>query len=159
MKQRSLASAPTAKRGSQVLRSLSSEGRASILRCLASLLQEREADIMAANERDLQEAATLSAPLRSRLSLSPSKLTSLADGLRQLATDVVSQDAVGEVVGRVLVGEGLELARTRVPLGVVLVVFESRPDCLPQVGLFWNPSLPTVGDSVEGCSLAVRMEV
>ena len=46
---------------------------------------------------------------------------------------VVSRDIVGEEVERVLVGEGLELVKRKVPLGVVLVVFESRPDCLPQV--------------------------
>ena len=42
-------------------------------------------------------------------------------------------DTVGEEVERMKVGEGLELVRRRVPLGVVLVVFESRPDCLVQV--------------------------
>ena len=42
-------------------------------------------------------------------------------------------DMVGEEVERMKVGEGLELVRRRVPLGVVLVVFESRPDCLVQV--------------------------
>lgn len=46
---------------------------------------------------------------------------------------VVSCDVVGEEVERVKVGEGLELVCRKVPLGVVLVVFESRPDCLPQV--------------------------
>ena len=48
---------------------------------------------------------------------------------------VVSCDVVGEEVGRMKVGEGLELVRRKVPLGVVLVVFESRPDSLPQVRL------------------------
>ena len=42
-------------------------------------------------------------------------------------------DVVGEEVERMKVGEGLELVHRRVPLGVVLVVFESRPDCLVQV--------------------------
>ena len=88
---------------------------------------------MVANERDLREATSLSPPLRSRLSLSPSKLASVARGLQQLAGGMVSRDVVGEEVGRVLVGGGLELVRRRVPLGVVLVIFESRPDCLPQV--------------------------
>ena len=46
---------------------------------------------------------------------------------------VVSCDIVGEEVERLEVGEGLELVRRKVPLGVVLVIFESRPDCLPQV--------------------------
>ena len=40
---------------------------------------------------------------------------------------------VGEEMEKMKVGEGLELVRRRVPLGVVLVVFESRPDCLVQV--------------------------
>ena len=48
---------------------------------------------------------------------------------------VVSCDVVGEEVRRIKVGEGLELVRRKVPLGVVLVIFESRPDCLPQVRL------------------------
>ena len=122
-----------ARQGGRVLQSLSSEQRAAILCKLASLLLEREADIMVANERDLREATSLSPPLSSRLSLSPSKLASVARGLEQLAGGVVSRDVVGEEVGRVLVGGGLELVRRRVPLGVVLVIFESRPDCLPQV--------------------------
>lgn len=57
----------------------------------------------------------------------------MAEGLRQLAEGVVSCDVVWEEVGRVVIGEGLELVQRKVPMGVVLVVFESRPDCLPQV--------------------------
>ena len=76
---------PAARRGSQALQGLSSVQRASILQCLASLLVERETEILAANERDLAAAKDLSGPLRSRLSLSPEKLASLSHGLRQLA--------------------------------------------------------------------------
>lgn len=125
------------------------------------MLVEREEDIIAANKRDLEAATELSPPLRSRLSLSSEKLASVAKGLHKLAgtrssryclvsdvhniygffpEGVVSCDVVGEEVVRVKVGEGLELVCRKVPLGVVLVVFESRPDCLPQV----RPSLSCV---------------
>jgi delta-1-pyrroline-5-carboxylate synthetase len=78
-------------------------------------------------------ATSLSAPLRSRLQLSRPKLHGLSEGLRQLARDIVSHDNVGEAIRKTLVGEGLTLVQQKVPIGVLLVIFESRPDCLIQV--------------------------
>uniref|UniRef100_A0A6Q2ZCK2 Delta-1-pyrroline-5-carboxylate synthase n=1 Tax=Esox lucius TaxID=8010 RepID=A0A6Q2ZCK2_ESOLU len=101
---------------------------------LADLLTEKKEEILSANKRDLEAAASsgrLSQPLLARLSLSSSKLNSLAIGLRQIA--ISSRYSVGQVLRRTRVANNLELEQITVPIGVLLVIFESRPDCLPQV--------------------------
>ncbi|XP_043239099.1 delta-1-pyrroline-5-carboxylate synthase-like [Amphibalanus amphitrite] len=122
-----------ARRGSRVLQSLSWQERANVINTLASLLESRCADIIAANEVDLKKAKAenLSEAMQARLKLTPAKLADLATGLRQIAADGRRQ--LGRVLRRTQLASGMELRQVTVPLGVLLVIFESRPDCLPQV--------------------------
>ena len=73
----------------------------------------------------------LAAPMIARLIVSASKLESLTDGLRQIAAS--SHENVGRVLRRTKLADGLMLKQVTVPIGVLLVIFEARPDCLPQV--------------------------
>jgi len=125
--------AENARQGSRALQGLRPEERASCIRTLAELLISRQSEILAANSKDLAEAtkAGTAQPLINRLSLSPSKLKSLAAGLNQIAE--TSLENVGRVLRRTKLADSLELTQITVPIGVLLVIFESRPDCLPQV--------------------------
>eukprot|EP00069_Balaena_mysticetus_P008654 bmy_19754T0 len=121
-----------ARSGGRLLATLDPEQRAEIIHHLADLLTDQRDEILLANKKDLEEAeGRLAAPLLKRLSLSTSKLNSLAIGLRQIAAS--SQDSVGRVLRRTRIARDLELEQVTVPIGVLLVIFESRPDCLPQV--------------------------
>ena len=94
----------------------------------------RQEHILAANQRDLdaaQRAGNLASSLVSRLLLTPSKLDTLATGLRQIADG--SYDVLGRVLRATQVAHNLELRQVTVPIGVLMVIFESRPDALPQV--------------------------
>ncbi|XP_008549412.1 delta-1-pyrroline-5-carboxylate synthase [Microplitis demolitor] len=122
-----------ARLGSRLLQALKPEERASCINVLADLLETHQNDILSANAKDLEEATKsgLAKPLLLRLSLSPSKLKSLSSGLRQIADESLTN--VGKVLRRTQISDGLELKQITVPIGVLLVIFESRPDSLPQV--------------------------
>uniref|UniRef100_A0A2P2HYH1 Delta-1-pyrroline-5-carboxylate synthase-like n=1 Tax=Hirondellea gigas TaxID=1518452 RepID=A0A2P2HYH1_9CRUS len=125
--------AKNAKKGSRILQSLTPAERSSIINKLAGLLVSRESDILEANRKDIEEAhqSSLTPALTSRLTLTPSKLQDLADGLKQIAVD--SLTILGKVQKRTKIAEGIFLKKITVPIGVLMVIFESRPDCLPQV--------------------------
>ncbi|XP_061693251.1 delta-1-pyrroline-5-carboxylate synthase-like [Syngnathoides biaculeatus] len=123
-----------ARHAGRTLASLLPEQRGEIICSLAELLTEKKDEILSANKRDMEIATSsgrFSQALIDRLSLSTAKLNSLAIGLRQLA--VSSRDSVGRVLRRTRIANNLELEQITVPIGVLLVIFESRPDCLPQV--------------------------
>lgn len=125
--------AEEARTGSRTLQALRPEERASCINTLADLLESRQKEILEANRKDLEaaEKTGLAKALLSRLSLTPAKLKSLSSGLRQIANDSLTN--VGRVLRRTKLAEGLELRQITVPIGVLLVIFESRPDSLPQV--------------------------
>uniref|UniRef100_A0A8B9JKM5 Delta-1-pyrroline-5-carboxylate synthase n=1 Tax=Astyanax mexicanus TaxID=7994 RepID=A0A8B9JKM5_ASTMX len=123
-----------ARTAGRTLASLLPEQRSEIIYAMADLLTEKREEILSANKKDMELALNsgrMPAAMLKRLSLSSSKLNSLAIGLRQIA--VSSQDSVGRVLRRTRVANNLELEQITVPIGVLLVIFESRPDCLPQV--------------------------
>lgn len=126
------------------LAALSGGERSALLEGLAAALEDpaRRAPVAAANAEDLaaaREAAArgeLADALVDRLGLDEEKLVSLIAGLRQLAA---RPELVGRVLERRELDDGLLLERVSSPLGVVAVVFESRPDALVQIaGLSWK---------------------
>jgi len=125
--------AKNARSGSRKLNSLAPEDRAEIIRHLATSLLSNEREIMEANEKDLTAAKArgVTGPMFDRLALSRSKLESLCTGLMQIADS--SYDNVGKVVRRTRISDSLEVVQKTVPIGVLMVIFESRPDALPQV--------------------------
>ncbi|KAH8239031.1 hypothetical protein KR032_000086 [Drosophila birchii] len=125
--------AENARTGSRQMQALTPAQRASAVNTLADLLVSREKFILDANAKDLAEAQKngLAKPLLSRLSLNAAKLKNLSVGLKQIAED--SHKNVGRVLRRTRLADQLELKQVTVPIGVLLVIFESRPDSLPQV--------------------------
>lgn len=122
-----------AREGGRVLQTTTPNQKHLIITKLANLLLERQRDILDANSKDIEMAnkSGLESTLVSRLVLSERKLHTLYEGLKQIADQ--SSDIVGRVVRRTLLADGLELKQVTTPIGVLLVIFESRPDCLPQV--------------------------
>lgn len=125
--------AENARTGSRQMQALSPEERASAVNTLADLLIRKHDIIMEANAKDLIEAQKngLAKPLLSRLSLNSAKLKNLSIGLKQIADS--SHRNVGRVLRRTRLANNLDLTQVTVPIGVLLVIFESRPDSLPQV--------------------------
>ena len=109
------------------------EQRTAALVALATILQERAGEILSANLVDcaVAEDSGLSPTLLSRLRLNPIKLETLRDGLLSLAS---SPDPVGQPIRRTSLDEDLILTQVMSPIGVLLIIFESRPDAVIQIG-------------------------
>ncbi|WP_392562546.1 glutamate-5-semialdehyde dehydrogenase [Orbus sturtevantii] len=94
---------------------------------IADLLEQKSESILAANQRDIQNAQdnALSAAVLDRLLLTGDRLISIANDVRKVA---MLTDPVGEVIDGSILGSGLKLQRHRVPLGVIGVIYEARPN-------------------------------
>jgi glutamate-5-semialdehyde dehydrogenase len=116
-----------AKRAARELGSVETEAKDAALAVVARLLIERTGEILEANAADLadQRAAGLSQALRDRLTLDAGRVAAMAEGVR---TVEALEDPVGEELERKRLVSGLELRKLRVPLGVVAVVYEARPN-------------------------------
>lgn len=114
------------------LQALPHEVRQNILCAIANALLERKDEMLAANSLDLAAAEQdgLGLVLKKRLKLTDEKLETLAFGLRQLAD---MPDPLGVVKSKRELADGLELSQITVPIGVLMVIFESRPDSMPQI--------------------------
>lgn len=114
------------------LQSLSYQDRKTILYAVADALSEREEELLSANKKDLDAAAVdkIDAPLLGRLKLTKEKLATLATGIRQIADQ---PDPLGVVKSKRELAEGVVLSQITVPIGVLMIIFESRPDSMPQI--------------------------
>jgi glutamate-5-semialdehyde dehydrogenase len=120
-------SCAAAKRAARELAGAPTAARDAALAATARLLEERAGEILAANEGDLadERAAGLTEPLRDRLTLTPARVAAMAEGVRVVAA---LADPVGEELERKTLQNGLDLRKVRVPLGVIAVVYEARPN-------------------------------
>jgi len=117
----------SAKRASRVLARADTATRDRALARLADLLGERSAEVLEANAADLadERALGLTDALRDRLTLTEERVAAMADGVRAIAA---LPDPVGEELDRRTLPSGLDLRKVRVPLGVVAVIYEARPN-------------------------------
>jgi glutamate-5-semialdehyde dehydrogenase len=116
-----------AKRASHRVAQLDTATKNASLEAIATELEARLAEILEANAGDVEEgrAAGLDAALIDRLSLDSERVQAMADGVRDI---VALPDPVGEELESRTLPNGLELRKVRVPLGVVAIVYEARPN-------------------------------
>lgn len=124
--------AVAARESSRRLQAISSHDRKKILLDIADALEANEKLIKTENEADVTTAqqAGYEKSLIARLALKPGKISSLANSIRVLAN---MEDPIGRILKRTELADGLVLEKTSSPLGVLLIVFESRPDALVQI--------------------------
>jgi glutamate-5-semialdehyde dehydrogenase len=117
----------SAKRAARLLAQADTSLKDAALQAIAVALEERAAEVLEANERDMQAAREADIPdaLLDRLYLDERRIAAIASAVRQIAA---LADPVGEVIDGRRLPNGLDVRKVRVPLGVVAVVYEARPN-------------------------------
>lgn len=105
---------------------LSTDRKNEALEAMAAALMENEAEILAANALDLEAAkGSVSDVMLDRLQLTPARIAGMAQGIR----DVVKlPDPVGKLLEEYVRADGLKIQKTAVPMGVIAIIYESRPN-------------------------------
>jgi glutamate-5-semialdehyde dehydrogenase len=126
--------ARAAKRAAIVLGAADTQRKNAALAAVADALARRAADIAAANAEDVRRAREiqLAAPLLKRLTFDESKVATAVAGIRSL---IGLPDPVGQTLRAMELDQGLELYQVSCPIGVIGVIFESRPDALVQISM------------------------
>ena len=124
--------AAKAREASYSMAVLTREQKDNALKAIADALNSEKDRIIAANAEDLAnaEAADLEKPLIKRLKFADAKIADVTDGILSLMT---LEDPVGKQTLHTTLDDGLELYRVTCPIGVIGVIFESRPDALVQI--------------------------
>lgn len=119
--------AKAARAASRKIAACSSGRKDEVLRRIAAKIEEKAAYIKDENKKDLERAKQmeLSAAMIDRLTVSDSTIASMADGLREVAR---LDDPVGSISKTTIRPNGLEVSRMRIPLGVIGIIYESRPN-------------------------------
>lgn len=117
----------SAKEAESSLRTLSSKKKNEVLSAAAQYLVESAPDILKANEKDLMKAKEDQMPkgMQDRLLLTKDRIKQMAEGIRQIAS---LDDPIGEVLSMKENDSGLMIGRKRVPLGVIGMIYEARPN-------------------------------
>lgn len=120
-----------ARAAARVLATASSEQKNKALTEAAALLESRIDEVLAANALDMAAASGLSAAMRDRLLLTADRIAGIVKGLREVAA---LPDPVGRVLAEWTRPNGLKITRVSVPLGVIGVIYESRPNVTADAG-------------------------
>jgi glutamate-5-semialdehyde dehydrogenase len=122
-----LALAQEAQQATRIMANLSATAKNDMLRRMADALEQATSALVEANEKDLERAREkgLSAAMIDRLMLNDERITGMADGLREVAE---LPDPVGEISDMRRRPNGIQVGRMRIPLGVIGIVYESRPN-------------------------------
>ncbi len=118
------------KKASILLGSQGADVKNQALEAIAKALEEKKDQIFAANQKDLAAAEVLPGPIKSRLKFDDHKLSDVTAGIRGLCT---LEEPTGKVLFQRELDQGLVLKRVTCPIGVIGVIFESRPDALVQI--------------------------
>jgi glutamate-5-semialdehyde dehydrogenase len=113
-----------ARAASAMLAQLSTEQKNALLLAIADAVEAHEKDILAANRADIENSG-LEGAMRERLLLTPARIKEMARGVRDV---VALPDPIGETLAEWTKENGLRIRKVRVPLGVVGIIYESRPN-------------------------------
>lgn len=122
-----LLKAQSAKQAAQILGTVSTDTKNRALAAIADALVAKQSVILRENEKDLNEGRKngLSSTLLDRLSLNEKRIAAIAQGVREI---IALKDPVGEMISGWTRPNGLEIQKVRVPLGVIGIIYEARPN-------------------------------